>query len=1000
MKRTLKNILLIFFAVAALAACGLAAAFGAEQGEAAKWSDDWAYQWGMAAGTPVDVDANGSLVTSDEITSAPTIFQFEGLDGKRNPKPTSLNGLKMTFTIQLTQETPEYRLDGTFQDTARAGLFNGWFLIVPKPQFYGAGANDFVFGTGIWADNFTVPDTLRFVNASYSAGNPTWTGGTVTSAKFFVTGQDNVLEVRYEGGQYRMFVNGVHVGEMSAADAAVHFPKGEGYMILQLNDTFGPAKLTVKELTAPEAPEGETLEAGSEETVLAEAGVSGGYRQASAITPAVVYSKDNLNRPFFREYANMGFGIRRVDETYVTGSEIRFFFAGLGYAADGGFSSEIFSVSYCGAGGKTFELRFARTDETDPGTAVVAYYDGAEVGAAQSGIFYTDGATENVILLAKRVGGYSLTVNGEAIVIQKIDEIFESDNFADGRASLLFAKESKGGETAENATLTLIGYRDVAAAESLPETIVAENDTTAYLADMDGKGYVYNLSEQDFAVRYTEYKLLANSFAATFRLDRSGEGDAQFDLILSSRADARYTEGSAVLFRFERKGGNTAMKILLMNEGTETVVLETEAGQFQWNGRNYVGLAYSNDDSGWIYALDDAQTYIPVAMNAEQSAKLSGAIASFAGGYACLAAEGGAGALTSLHLERVDYFVRRGVAAPNWSTNFNVPPVWGYFSEAGEAVLGSTGLTTWYTTMPTAKVPVKGFRMEFDVYTQASAGGLYFYLSSSTLWYAQAPAAVGIAMTRVDDETARIAFSKTTVVNGTFVQKDTPAAEMAFSWKGRNVWEIKQDADGLWQYYLNGEVFVAAAEPNEEGEPENAPMTVDSVLTDPDFIRAFEGSRAQATLQIFNNNTDSTVIVRDLPLLKPNSRPRVTEYISDFVANKTFEAGKEFTLDLSAYFEDSDEGDSLTFTASAGTVEGTVFRFTPEEVSDGFEIRITATDSEGSTAVQIFKLKIVEGTGGGCNSSLSSSLSLTLSLIAGIILLAGAVVVRRFGGHL
>lgn len=980
-KKICVALLTAVFAVCALACLWMAAFASAEENGA--WTDAWAYQYGQPAGTLLEPDGNGYISTG-ELTAPPTIFQFEGLNGDRNPVPTALNGLKMVFTIELTEETPMYNLDGTFKSDAPAGVFNGFFLLVPKPMFYGAGANDFAFGTCIWADNFSEPDTLRFANAIISNGNPTWTGGTVASAPLYVKGQDNVLEVRYSGGTYIMYLNDVQVGEMSAENA-MKFTDGKGYMIVQLNDSFGKAKLTIKELSAPETIGGRLLEKGSEEIVLAEEGV-GGYRQMSAESPAVMYGNDAFARARFQEQGGDGFALTRVEQSLLGGSEFRFL-----YEAGASDTKEQFFADWQDASGSTLRLLLERG--ADSKTVARVLYKDAQVGTDQDITFYTDGATENNIRQVRTVRGYVFEVNGAALTADIHAAAEEMLAQSTGRqVTFSFGKLAAEEPVAAGATVTVSGAREVLIEEESPaEIVVREN--AEYLADIDGNRYLYSLEDQAFSARYTEYKLLANSFAATFQVERFGENTEKFDLIISSSEDQWYTEATGIVLRFLPAETGAVMNVIVSKNGQETVIAENIAyNEFSWSGENnYIGIAYSNDDASWVYALSTASTYIPVAFTAEANAQLTQALAAFENANGYFAVENGVQADTAFQLVRIDYCVRRGVAPPNWSTEFNMPPVWGYYANEGEANLSSNGISTWYTNMPQAKVGVRNFRIDFDVYLQAagSDGGLYMYLSSATTWYALAPSSLGIVFNYIDEDTAAVQFSYGVTENGVYTQGSGGSAQVDFSWKGSNTWEIKQDAGGSWQYYVNGTAVTF------ESEEEDA-ASVNEKMNETGFMQNFAGNAGQATLQIMNLRTDITLIVRELSYLQPNSRPSVEKYLSDDYNGTTVYVGEELRIDLSQYFSDRDEGDTLLFETSVGTIEGNELVYSPQEAQDEVVIRVTATDKEGMTAVQTFTVKAaVKEEGGGCGGCSGTAAGTTALPAAAALAIAVAALLKK-----
>lgn len=112
------------------------------------------------------------------------------------------------------------------------------------------------------------------------------------------------------------------------------------------------------------------------------------------------------------------------------------------------------------------------------------------------------------------------------------------------------------------------------------------------------------------------------------------------------------------------------------------------------------------------------------------------------------------------------------------------------------------------------------------------------------------------------------------------------------------------------------------------------PLTVDS-------IKVIEELRAKG------------VIVEYTPIETVNTAPILIQDI----ANQGIKLGESITLDLSNYFSDSDSNDSLTFTATAGSIRNNEWVYLGNELKN-ISVQITATDSKGASISSTFQLTV------------------------------------------
>ena len=936
------------------------------------WNQSWYYQTGA---TPGNVPRNdqGELVGTGE-TATPSIFQIADV-GEETAlvTPTPIEGYKMTFTFLPGADATHYNQDNTYKDRSFHELMQ--IFLLPTPTWYNNSALNYDVGYGVfaWPDNNADGTTRwggRYVDAAGMSSHDAT--AMVVNSPFYWDGiTENVFEVRKELNEtsgevsYNIYVNDTLVGVMPTEKVA-KFPDGKAYMCIYVpQNVSGTGTITIKSITSKvnTAPTEVTqagqelgtdyiLESGSVLYNLNGISVSS-VKAVNETTPFTVVSKDTLS---------------------INGSTTNFALSGLGYIGN---SFETVTLAYRDTGNKELRIIFRRTDNSSQNVSVaVKYFDGSSETVlkdfTQLDEFNYSGTSYNSVILEKTMfGATNITVNGQTLTgVTGLDEKLAEMEFAGdsyNQAKIAYTKavaEGTEGTDARSATgITLVGFESSEGSYQMPENIIIDDsanangaNTKAY-TDGTGKLSIYNSDAVAFGFRYGDKKAVVDSFGFRFRVDRdtnSFGNTTPFDVILSSVTDNWYTEGSAVIFRYQLQGDGTLLKVLVYKDGSETEVysaLTTKA--FDWTGKNdnYIGLAYSADDAGWV-VVDDAAALLPLETNAEFTAALDEIRGDFEDSIANICIQSGADKGTMFTFSRLDYYVNRGVAPDGWALGSGSAPVWGYFPSEGNATLASTDtLKQWATTMPSKKVLLDGFKIEFDLYGN-EYGAFAGYISSGG-WYSDAVnGAIGFEVNYISDGRARVAAkydSNATVCS----------VEMDFNWGGRNTIEIKR-VDGEFAVLVNGVRMTG-----EYKEEDEVIGQAEDLIAEKFASQAERFGTDSGTFQFWNINADQTFIIRELVLATPNAKPRVETYISDETTGKTYKVGEKISFDLSEYFFDQDvvNGDVLSYTASIGTIEGSIWSYTPtdEDVDKTVNVVITCSDARNSSVSQDFDLKIVKG---------------------------------------
>lgn len=463
-------------------------------------------------------------------------------------------------------------------------------------------------------------------------------------------------------------------------------------------------------------------------------------------------------------------------------------------------------------------------------------------------------------------------------------------------------------------------------------------------------------------------KLWPDSFGIRFRLDKLTPGDdTEFRLILSSKSNW-YTdaEARAIIIGFSKDGAKTKVVLSVYSNTQETKIAEGNTSDFSWNyaTENFVNFGYTN--YGWILIVGDNE----VSLSGNDDDALTQLMETFEEDTAYLQLENKGGANTVVSVCKYGYMVESFIAPRGWQQgHYLVAPQWGEASPSVEAVFGYPGES--YTVEKQTKVPFDGFKIELSLAPGKSFTQISMALSDgSTDWY-NTCWSIGVMFTYdPDSEMLKNGEIEFGLLYGNpdenLESYRVTNLTASFNWYGKNTIEIKSYR-GKYILTLNGEEYF-----------EN----FDSLVTK--LAAAYEAKNNNAELQFFVQG-DTTVRIYDVAEIETVEPPTVQRLEADKYNNAEYKLGEEISIDLSSLFK-SQSGNALTYKANIGEIEGSIWKYTPDQAGD-LNVTFTAQDGDAVSLPLTITLKI---SGGNKKSGCGSSLTVPAFLSASLALLATA----------
>ena len=344
---------------------------------------------------------------------------------------------------------------------------------------------------------------------------------------------------------------------------------------------------------------------------------------------------------------------------------------------------------------------------------------------------------------------------------------------------------------------------------------------------------------------------------------------------------------------------------------------------------------------------------------------------------AYLQLENKGGANTVVSVCEYGYMVESFIAPRGWQQgHYLVAPQWGEASPSVEAVFGYPGES--YTVEKQTKVPFDGFKIELSLAPGKSFTQISMALSDgSTDWY-NTCWSIGVMFTYdPDSEMLKNGEIEFGLLYGNpdenLESYRVTNLTASFNWYGKNTIEIKSYR-GKYILTLNGEEYFE---------------DFDSLVTK--LAPAYEAKNNNAELQFFVQG-DTTVRIYDVAEIETVEPPTVQRLEADKYNNAEYKLGEEISIDLSSLFK-SQSGNALTYKANIGEIEGSIWKYTPDQAGD-LNVTFTAQDGDAVSLPLTIALKISGGNEkSGCGSSLTvpAFLSASLALLA----TAGLIFSRR-----
>ena len=142
----------------------------------------------------------------------------------------------------------------------------------------------------------------------------------------------------------------------------------------------------------------------------------------------------------------------------------------------------------------------------------------------------------------------------------------------------------------------------------------------------------------------------------------------------------------------------------------------------------------------------------------------------------------------------------------------------------------------------------------------------------------------------------------------------------------------------------------------------------------------------RAKLQVFGDAGDMTFVVTELNEIEPKSPPTRSNAEKSRLEGLEYRVGEEISIDLGKLYTSKDNL-ALTFEASIGTLNGSVWTYTPDQAGT-LVVTIKCTDSEGQAGLTTdLSLNVTDGSqqggdqnGGGCGCGKGSAGAVVLML--------------------
>ena len=990
------------------------------------WENGWIYQLQRPASMNtfdyIAPDTDGYITTSEDCPLLPSIFQISDDDADTYTTPravaTPLNGFKMSFSFELGADetffdykpgTWSYHPHGQYLGPkANIPATLGYIMFVPKGGWYNNYSTSFGFMmqtfNGLVSTVDGGPSRLWIDQVTGGAAGAIDPVGNWTNMPFYFDGTPNIIEIQRSGSDYYIHINGEAFTTPINAAALSAFTTGKTYtQFYILNDALltclgTSAKIQIQDIGCTLDGISGTLNVGDTAAEIFDTNGDGGFSQYNLAAPAVDYESDTAGDPKFTSTAaNQDFYIKKNEPVNIKGTEIEFKVNNGGSNAIFG-TNEKLGVFFTDDtydenddSGKQLRLYFGRNGaSTNTASLSAVYWNGSTetvIGSANVPFNYNE--TKNTLRLAYSADRTSVIINGTRVGLGNLDTNLGYMTFTADETLIAFKKVSAGSGGNETA-LTLAKFTLCPP----DNTAISGVNYSSANAKSENNGIDDPVFFNDTAASETftfGNKMLVDSFAMDYSVDRSLTTNVD-DFTISLVNGKAGAAAAKISFIFTQNGGQTDVTVTAADgTGAPRTVLETDTTDFKWDGAaNYLGFVYMYETNykGYGLVLNKNNSSNPeMFTGAGDNAFIRDLQAKYEDSTAYIQVETGADPYTKFSKHGVNYYVKRGAAAPGWSIHSEQGMEFGYFSGEGQAAFASGEGKTSFTVKQTERVvSIMDFKFEFDYVGNDFGGGLILYIvPNGGMWYSDQPNGLGLSIspsTSYNDK-AHVQIMHDVHVNvGANILTD-------FNWGGRNLLELKYES-GVYSFYVNGNRL------DDDGTTAGA---VDAKIKE--MAPAFVGTTGY--VQLFNNSGDITIFLREIKNTTAINAPVAGDLIVDNIA-KSYAAGKEITIDLTSYFRATNDPDTLTYTCDVGEISGSVWKYTPpaDKAGEKVTVTITCTSMYGGTTKQIFDINVVAAgteTGGDDNNdnckNCSKSNASSAGALMGVLGVAFIVIRRR-----
>lgn len=872
------------------------------------------------------------------------------------------------FTARFTVNKPE--VDGNLK-----------FIFTDKPGWYTesnvAFTMDFQQGSGNTLQSVT--QNIKYPGGGNEIGR--FKGGNRNPVFYWDGSQENVFQMYFKedgllyfamnGTEFDSSADGLDTQRLQTLGILDYFINGKGYLSFWAAQVKKTATLTI---TAPF----ETMD----EPVFADAEDYGDWQlvQGEGIQTAF----DGARRLAFRSKEGASFAMKRTTANAVDGLS-----ASVVLGMEQGKAATLFFDSSSEADmGKQLRVRIVNSASEN---VVISLFDGnaeSELTRFSLGLKIANppagneaalNASDLIEIQLKRVVGdyYILRINGEQLLFTAEESrtlgAFLSGNFTEG-ATFGFLTEAG----TVPAVVKTAAFNDLSSGAPVEDwTRASESDPAVLVRDGE---YVQMYSSAEDG----SYRVYNND--RTFWLDRIGlnlrvqanrpEAHPFFRMVLANAQGGWYEElegASAVIIEFVCAEESTQVNLYSFVNGSETPLATGFADGFSWEYGAVNQLRFGMTMDGWSVIVNE----YPAIFESDFQQELNVLAADFEDSIAYLGIEGGSAPETSITVEGYTYMIEAYSAPRGWGKgHYLVQPQWGEKGDDEKAAFTTPG--GGYTVETSNSVPVVGFRMVMKATPGSVTSYATFALNSAhSDWY-NTSNAIGFLLFSGPGQNlnkARIGLMVADAARG--IQGiEVFSATVDFNWYRENTIEIRQYR-GEYGFYVNGKsAFEGITNTGDGNRGFHEYMS--------DLYEKFYLNRAK--LQVFGDAGDMTFVVTELNEIEPKSPPTRSNAEKSRLEGLEYRVGEEISIDLGKLYTSKDNL-ALTFEASIGTLNGSVWTYTPDQAGT-LAVTIKCTDSEGQAGLTTdLSLNVTDGSqqggdqnGGGCGCGKGSAGAVVLML--------------------